>query len=102
VSVVIGWEPASNLWRSHLPDPLIRDAGAAPDRETTTAPAAARRIPYRRREVREQIAEQFMADMPHGGDLEALQVTFVSATQKTREAVAQYRAWLVKQQGGLT
>lgn len=52
--------------------------------------------------ITEQVAEQFMADMPHGGDLKALQVTFVSATQKTREAVAQYRAWLVKQQGGLT
>lgn len=36
-----------------------------------------------------------------GGDLKALQVTFVSATQKTREAVVQYRARLVKQQGGL-
>jgi hypothetical protein len=49
-----------------------------------------------------QVAEQFMADSPHGGDLNALRVTFVSATQKTREAVAQYRAWLVKQQGGAT
>lgn len=43
-----------------------------------------------------------MVDMPDSGDLKALQVTFVSATQKTREAVVQYRAWLVKQQGGLT
>jgi hypothetical protein len=50
--------------------------------------------------ITEQVAEQFMADMPHGGDLKALQTTFVSATQKTREAVAQYRGWLVKQQGG--
>ncbi|HYU09423.1 MAG TPA: hypothetical protein VEK77_08590 [Gemmatimonadales bacterium] len=50
--------------------------------------------------ISEQVAEQFMADSPHGGDIQALQVTFVSATQKTREAVAQYRAWLVKQQGG--
>jgi len=48
------------------------------------------------------VAEQFMADSPHGGDLDALKTTFVSATQKTREAVAQYRAWLVKQQGGAT
>ena len=47
------------------------------------------------------VAEQFMNDSPHGGDLDALKVTFVSATQKTREAVAQYRAWLVKQQGGV-
>jgi hypothetical protein len=46
------------------------------------------------------LAEQFMADSPHGGDLDALKVTFVSATQKTREAVAQYRAWLIRQQGG--
>jgi hypothetical protein len=46
------------------------------------------------------VAEQFMADSPHGGDLKALQASFVSATQKTREAVAQYRAWLTKQQGG--
>ena len=46
------------------------------------------------------VADQFMNDSPHGGDIKALQVTFVSATQKTREAVAQYRAWLVKQQGG--
>jgi hypothetical protein len=45
------------------------------------------------------IAEQFMVDRPHGGDLDALRVTFVSATQ-TREAVAQYRSWLTKQQGG--
>lgn len=52
--------------------------------------------------ITEQVAEQFMADMPHGGDLKALQLTFVSATQKTRQAVAQYRAWLVKQQGGVT
>jgi len=50
--------------------------------------------------ITEQVAQQFMADMPHGGDLDALKMTFVSATQKTREAVAQYRAWLVKQQGG--
>jgi DnaJ-domain-containing protein 1 len=40
------------------------------------------------------VAEQFMADSPHGGDLDSLKVTFVSATQKTREVVAQYRAWL--------
>jgi hypothetical protein len=46
------------------------------------------------------VAEQFMADSPHGGDLKALQASFASATQKTREAVAQYRAWLTKQQGG--
>jgi hypothetical protein len=46
------------------------------------------------------VAEQFMNDSPHGGDIQALSVTFISATQKTREAVAQYRAWLVKQQGG--
>lgn len=52
--------------------------------------------------ITDQVTEQFMADMPHGGDLKALQVTFVSATQKTREAVAQYRAWLVQQQEGLT
>lgn len=26
VPVVIGWELASSLWRSHLPDPLSRDA----------------------------------------------------------------------------
>ncbi len=43
-----------------------------------------------------------MADMPHSDNLNALQATFVSVTQKTREAVVQYRAWLVKQQGGLT
>jgi len=49
-----------------------------------------------------QVAEQFMADSPHGGDLDALRVTFVSATQRTRDAVAQYRAWLAKQQGGAT
>ena len=49
-----------------------------------------------------QVAEQFMGDLPHGGDIEALRVTFTSATNKTREAVAQYRAWLAKQQGGLT
>jgi hypothetical protein len=42
-----------------------------------------------------------MADLPHGGDVDALKTTFISATQKTREAVAQYRAWLAKQQGGL-
>ena len=47
-----------------------------------------------------RVAEQFMADSPHGGDVDALKVMFVSATQKTREAVAQYRAWLIKQQGG--
>jgi hypothetical protein len=47
-----------------------------------------------------QVAEQFMTDNPHGGDLDALRVTFISATQKTRDAVAQYRAWLAKQQGG--
>jgi hypothetical protein len=41
-----------------------------------------------------------MNDSPHGGDIQALSVTFISATQKTREAVAQYRAWLVMQQGG--
>jgi hypothetical protein len=46
------------------------------------------------------VAEQFMADSPHGGDIDALKVTFISATQKTREAVAQYRAWLARQQGG--
>jgi len=46
------------------------------------------------------VAEQFMNDNPHGGDLDALKITFISATQKTREAVAQYRAWLIKQQGG--
>jgi hypothetical protein len=46
------------------------------------------------------VAEQFLADSPHGGDLRAVQTTFVSATQKTREAVAQHRVWLVKQQGG--
>lgn len=33
-----------------------------------------------------------LADNPHGGDLNALKMTFISATQKTREAVAQYRA----------
>ena len=49
-----------------------------------------------------RMAEQFMADSPHGGDLDTLRVTFISATQKTREVVAQYRAWLTKQQGGLT
>ncbi|WP_239340868.1 hypothetical protein [Frankia sp. CiP3] len=48
------------------------------------------------------VAEQFMNDSPHSGDVQALSVSFVSATQKTREAVAQYRAWLVKQQGGGT
>jgi hypothetical protein len=47
------------------------------------------------------VAEQFMNDSPHGGDLDSLKLTFVSATQKTREAVAQYRAWLARQQGGL-
>jgi hypothetical protein len=46
------------------------------------------------------VAEQFMNDSPHGGDVDSLKTTFVSATQKTREAVAQYRAWLVKQPGG--
>ena len=46
------------------------------------------------------VAEQFMNDSPHGGDIKALEVIFVSATQKTHEAMAQYRAWLVKQQGG--
>ena len=46
------------------------------------------------------VAEQFLADAPHGGDLDALRRTFTSATQKTRQAVAQYRAWLTKQQGG--
>ena len=51
-------------------------------------------------QITDLVAEQFMNDSPHGGDIQALQVTFVSATQKTREAVAQYRAWLVKQQGG--
>jgi hypothetical protein len=45
------------------------------------------------------VAEQFMADSPHGGDLDSLRVTFTSATQKTREAVAQYRAWLARQGG---
>jgi hypothetical protein len=45
------------------------------------------------------VADQFTNDRPHGGDIDALKTTFVSATQKTREAVAQYRAWLV-QQGG--
>jgi hypothetical protein len=49
--------------------------------------------------ITEQVAEQFMADVPHGGDLDALKVTFISATQKTRDTMAQYRAWLVKQQG---
>jgi hypothetical protein len=48
------------------------------------------------------VVEQFMKDSPHGGDIQALSVTFFSATQKTREAVAQYRAWLVKLQGGST
>lgn len=52
--------------------------------------------------ISHQVAEQFMGDLPHGGDIEALRVTFTSATNKTREAVAQYRAWLAKQQGGLT
>jgi hypothetical protein len=52
--------------------------------------------------ITEQVTKDFMADLPHGGDLDALKTTFVSATQKTREAVAQYRAWLAKQQGGLT
>ena len=46
------------------------------------------------------VAKQFMEDQPHGGDLHALQSTYVSATQKTREAVAQYRAWRTRQQGG--
>ena len=45
------------------------------------------------------VAEQFMNDSPHGGDVQALSVSFVSATQKTREAVAQYRAWLIKRGG---
>jgi hypothetical protein len=52
--------------------------------------------------ISQQVAEQFMGDLPHGGDIEALRVTFTSATNKTREAVAQYRAWLGMQQGGLT
>jgi hypothetical protein len=46
------------------------------------------------------VAKQFMTDSPHGGDLDSLKATFISATQKTREAVAQYRTWLTKQQGG--
>ena len=46
------------------------------------------------------VAKQFMEDQPHGGDVHALQGTYFSATQKTREAVAQYRTWLTKQQGG--
>jgi hypothetical protein len=46
------------------------------------------------------VAKQFMEDQPHGGDLHALQGTYFSATQKTREAVAQFRTWLAKQQGG--
>ena len=46
------------------------------------------------------VAEQFMNDSPHGGDLQALHMTFVSARQKTQEVVAQYRVWLIKQQGG--
>jgi len=41
-----------------------------------------------------------MADSPHGGDIDALKTTFISAAQKTRQAVAQYRTWLIKQQGG--
>jgi hypothetical protein len=36
--------------------------------------------------ISEQVAEQFMADSPHGGDIQAPQVTFVSATQKIRSA----------------
>jgi hypothetical protein len=55
---------------------------------------------HRLSQITALVAEQFMADSPHGGDIHALQITFVSATQKTRQAVAQYRAWLVKQQGG--
>jgi hypothetical protein len=46
------------------------------------------------------MAEQFMTDVPYGGDLDALRATFAGAVQKTRQAVAQYRAWLVKQQEG--
>lgn len=46
------------------------------------------------------VAEQFMNDSPHGGDIQALRVTFASATRKTRKAVAQYRAWLTRQQEG--
>jgi hypothetical protein len=46
------------------------------------------------------VAERYMADSSHGGDLDALKATFISATQKTREAVAQYRAWLVMQHEG--
>jgi hypothetical protein len=53
-------------------------------------------------QITERVAAQFMDDMPHGGDVDALKTTFVSATQKTREAVAQYRVWLAKQQGGMT
>jgi hypothetical protein len=45
------------------------------------------------------VAEQSMQDT-HRGAVKALSTSFVSATQRTREAVAQYRAWLIKQQGG--
>jgi hypothetical protein len=46
------------------------------------------------------VAEQFMADSPHGGDLDALRSTYTRAIHKTRQALAQYRVWLIKQQGG--
>jgi hypothetical protein len=55
---------------------------------------------HRLARISARVAEQFITDSPHGGDLDSLKVTFVSAVQKTREVVAQYRAWLTKQQGG--
>ena len=43
-------------------------------------------------QITARMAEQLMNDSPHGGDIQALRVTFASATRKTRKAVAQYRA----------
>jgi hypothetical protein len=51
--------------------------------------------------ISQQVADQFKGDLPYGGDIEALRLAFTSATNKTREAMAQYRAWLAQQQGGL-
>ncbi len=45
----------------------------------------------------EVISAEFTTETPHGGDLEALRIAFSSATSKTRDAVARYRAFLARQ-----
>ncbi len=45
----------------------------------------------------ELLSAEFNSETPHGGDLDALSMAFTSATNKTREAVMRYRAFLSRQ-----